>query len=144
MRQILINKLKEEKGFTLIELLAVIVILGIIAAIAIPSIGKVIENSKNDAVVAEALSIIDAARLAHTENNADTKWKHTADTTNGFKALSSYVSKVKDTAYEVTLNPDTNVYTIKHEAASIKNKAGTVIGTNGTVTEDILAAQARE
>lgn len=31
--------LKNQKGFTLVELLAVIVILGIIAAIAIPSIG---------------------------------------------------------------------------------------------------------
>ena len=33
--------LKNEKGLTLIELLAVIVILGIIAAIAVPSIGGI-------------------------------------------------------------------------------------------------------
>ena len=35
----LVKRLKDQKGMTLVELLAVIVILGIIAAIAIPSIG---------------------------------------------------------------------------------------------------------
>ena len=40
------ERLTNQKGLTLIELLAVIVILGIIAAIAIPSIGNIIQNSK--------------------------------------------------------------------------------------------------
>jgi len=41
--------LKNQKGLTLVELLAVIVILGVIAAIAIPSIGGVIKSSKLNA-----------------------------------------------------------------------------------------------
>ncbi|MEK8128606.1 prepilin-type N-terminal cleavage/methylation domain-containing protein [Paenibacillus filicis] len=40
---------KNEKGLTLVELLAVIVILGVIAAIAVPSIGGVIQNSRINA-----------------------------------------------------------------------------------------------
>ncbi|CAG7648275.1 type II secretion system protein [Paenibacillus allorhizosphaerae] len=41
--------MKNQKGLTLVELLAVIVILGVIAAIAIPSIGGVIKSSKLNA-----------------------------------------------------------------------------------------------
>jgi type IV pilus assembly protein PilA len=65
------QKLKNEKGLTLIELLAVIVILGIIAAIAIPSIGKIIENSKIDAIKADAIQIINAAKIKYAENSTD-------------------------------------------------------------------------
>ncbi|MCA1038942.1 prepilin-type N-terminal cleavage/methylation domain-containing protein [Bacillus infantis] len=65
------QKLKNEKGLTLIELLAVIVILGIIAAIAIPSIGKIIENSKISAVKADAIQILNAAKIRYAENSSD-------------------------------------------------------------------------
>lgn len=54
---------EDQKGLTLIELLAVIVILGIIAAIAIPSISAVIKNSERKAQVSNAHQIIDSARL---------------------------------------------------------------------------------
>ena len=46
MKKFLQKRLKNEKGLTLVELLAVIVILGIIAAIAIPSIGNIVENTR--------------------------------------------------------------------------------------------------
>ncbi|WP_408007094.1 type IV pilin protein [Pseudalkalibacillus sp. A8] len=47
------SMVKSERGFTLVELLATIGILGINAAIAVPSIGKLIENTKQDAHVAK-------------------------------------------------------------------------------------------
>lgn len=58
-----LSKEENQKGFTLIELLAVIVILGIIAVIAIPLIGNVISNAKEDSDVATARQIYDASRL---------------------------------------------------------------------------------
>jgi type IV pilus assembly protein PilA len=64
------SKLKEQKGFTLIELLAVIVILGIIAAIAIPAISGVIDKSNAKAQAQSGVQIINAAKL-YVANNID-------------------------------------------------------------------------
>lgn len=62
------KRLKDQRGLTLIELLAVIVILGIIAAIAIPSIGNIIDKAKEDAVKADAIQVINAAKMFKAES----------------------------------------------------------------------------
>lgn len=69
----MLNKMKKlfrnEKGFTLVELLAVIVILGIIVAIAVPAIGNITDGAKDDAAKAQDELVLDAARLADVEGN---------------------------------------------------------------------------
>lgn len=63
MREKLRELRNKEEGFTLVELLAVIVILGIIVAIAIPAIGNVINTAEEGATEAEKELVVDAARM---------------------------------------------------------------------------------
>ncbi|MGG4410387.1 prepilin-type N-terminal cleavage/methylation domain-containing protein [Niallia taxi] len=72
MGQLLKKHIKNEKGLTLIELLAVIVILGIIAAIAIPSIANIIEKSRFDAIKADAVQILNGAQTYISANDYQT------------------------------------------------------------------------
>ena len=51
-----------KKGFTLIELLAVITLLGLLATIAVPTIAKIIKDSKDDSQVVQEKTIIKAAK----------------------------------------------------------------------------------
>ncbi|GEN50652.1 prepilin-type N-terminal cleavage/methylation domain-containing protein [Alkalibacterium pelagium] len=69
MRNKIRQMMKKEDGFTLVELLAVIVILGIILAIAIPAVSGVISNADERATARETELIVDAARLYETGEN---------------------------------------------------------------------------
>ncbi|WP_417899423.1 type II secretion system protein [Bacillus haimaensis] len=96
--------LKNEKGLTLIELLAVVVILGIIAAIAVPSIGKIIENAREDAIIADGQQLMGAARLALLDDIQPTTAGELS-----YSELNNYLDKFDDSKYSsaiVTINGD--------------------------------------
>lgn len=55
--------IRNQKGMTMIELLAVIVILGILSAVAVPLMGNLIQEAKDRAFVSNAYSMKEAASL---------------------------------------------------------------------------------
>jgi len=69
------NKLKKiwnkEDGFTLVELLGVIVILGIILAIAIPGIGTIIDRAKDNTELRQQELVLDAAQMYFLNEDED-------------------------------------------------------------------------
>lgn len=90
-----IKHLRNEKGLTLIELLAVIVILGIIAAIAIPMIGNVVSESREKAAVNEALNIISAAKQKYAIDNATGEKEYGASDLSDYIKIDSATVKVE-------------------------------------------------
>ena len=65
------NSKKKKKGFTLIELLAVIIILGILMIIAIPSVTKYINDSRKSSYVDTAKELIGGARNVVNEGKLE-------------------------------------------------------------------------
>ena len=63
--------MKNRKGFTLIELLAVIVILAILLAVAIPKITEYITNSRKDSFIDTAKEFADAVEKNLTSDQYD-------------------------------------------------------------------------
>ncbi|MEK4384463.1 prepilin-type N-terminal cleavage/methylation domain-containing protein [Solibacillus sp. FSL W7-1464] len=110
------KRIKNEKGLSLVELLAVIVILGIVAAIAVPAIGNIIDSSRVKAAKADAANILSAAQIYFTENSGVETFSNATD---------GYTDYLSDLGTVTT-------FTVTKVAASGNDAAKTTVETTGT------------
>lgn len=111
---------KKLNAFTLLELIIVLVILSILIAIAIPSIGKFQESAKQKAIEMNKLALKEAATLYLIDNN----WNVSSDDKISVDKLitDNYINKSGIKADDYTITVKNKIVEVKHK--SDKNDQG--------------------
>jgi type IV pilus assembly protein PilA len=122
------ERAQDEKGFTLIELLVVILIIGILAAIAIPSFLNQRSKGNDAEAKSAAVTAAEAMETCATDNNGQY-------TNCDLAALTAIEPTLNDAADRMTVTPAQNSYTIAVES----ERAAAVVFTyaragNGTTS----------
>jgi type IV pilus assembly protein PilA len=125
------RRAEDEKGFTLIELLVVILIIGILAAIAIPAF----LNQRQKAYDAAAKSNLRTAQTAEETYSTDNGGTYTAaDTSTGATDALVKIEPSLNNAPFVTAALQTGGYVLTSKSAGANPVTYTLTVTNGAVS----------
>jgi type IV pilus assembly protein PilA len=121
---------KEEGGFTLIELLVVILIIGILAAIAIPSFINQKGKANDASAKTQARTMQTAAETAATDNNGS----YAEITLAKLKEVEPTLNDESSAKGTVPIEKKANEYEVQSEAKSTGDKFKIKRAEDGTVT----------
>ncbi len=100
-----------EKGFTLIELLIVVAILGVLAAVVIPNVGRFIGRGQTEASATELSNIQSAVISMMTDNNLKTL-PHPVAHADATKDMSAFPDATSVVVTEKIKDPNGNLYVV--------------------------------
>ncbi|ACB75046.1 type II secretion system protein [Opitutus terrae] len=108
---------KSSKGFTLVEIMIVVVIIGLLAAMAIPAFQKVRASSQEKAIVNNLRQLSSAAQQYFLENGVSTVAYNSLVGTDKYIKV---INKVAGETYPTTLNQTDTV--IEATGTAVANK----------------------
>jgi len=132
------NRLNGEEGFTLIELLVVILIIGILAAIAIPSFLNQKGKGEDSKAKADARTTQTALETWYTDNQNYSCGANSAACVTALKLIEAQVPADGTGQGQVTITPGTNSYQITVASTGTRTFSITKSST-GVVTRDCTA-----
>jgi type IV pilus assembly protein PilA len=131
------RRAEEEKGFTLIELLVVILIIGILAAIAIPSF----LNQKTKANDAQAKEMVRTAQTAMETYSTDHNGSYSGASVAGLQAIEPTLSDTSGATFTAA-TPDASGagYTVTAKSSDGNTFSITRSDTGGTTRTCVASA----
>lgn len=119
--------MKNNKGFTLVETIAVIIILGVVLSIAVPSITNVVKSTNKNRMISDAETFISEVKEyveSDTIGNTPNDKKYTLGSIKSKLSKSPYGKEYKENSYVQIVN--NNVYTVcltdgEYQAATGEN-----------------------